>query len=75
MEGKTYGAIVMLTLFKCFTLSEVIEAKLMGFVAAIFSVVVTVRVLCSHYIVSSFEAALGAASSIIVAALIITQLI
>jgi hypothetical protein len=56
-------------------MSEVFDAKLMGVIAALFLVVVTIWVIHSHYIVSLFEAALGAASSIIVAAFIITRLI
>jgi len=56
-------------------MSEVFEAKLMGVIAAIFLVVVTIWVLHSHYILSLFEAVLGVASSITVVALLITRLI
>jgi hypothetical protein len=52
-------------------MSEAFEAKLVGVAAAIFLIVVTIWVLRSHYILSLFEAVLGVASSIIVAAFII----
>ena len=57
------------------TMSEVFEAKIVGVAAAIFLVVVTIWVLHSHYILSLFEAVVGVASSIIVAAFIITRLV
>ena len=51
-------------------MSEAFEAKMVGITAAIFLVAVTIWVLHSHYILNLFEAALGVALSIIVAAFI-----
>jgi len=56
-------------------MSEAFEAKIVGVVAAIFLIMVTVWVLYGNYMLSLFEAMLGVASSIIVAAFIITRLI
>jgi hypothetical protein len=56
-------------------MSEVFAVKMAGVAAAVFLIMVTIWVLYSHYILGSFEAALGAASSIIVAGFIITRLI
>jgi ABC-type uncharacterized transport system permease subunit len=56
-------------------MSEAFEAKMVGITAAIFLVAVTVWVLHSHYILNVFEAALGVALSIIVAAFISVRLI
>ena len=56
-------------------MSEEFEAKVVGVAASIFLIVVIIWVLHSHYILGSFEAVLGVASSIIVAAFITTRLI
>jgi hypothetical protein len=66
---------MILTLSNVVAMSEVFDAKLMGVIAAIFLVVVTIWVLHSHYILSLFEAVLGVASLITVVAFIITRLI
>jgi hypothetical protein len=56
-------------------MSEAFEAEIAGIATAIFLSVVTIWVLYSNYFLNLFEAALGVASSTVVAALISIRLI